>query len=119
MTFSVLTDAQGATLRNTIGDTDTDDPKLSDTVLDSIYTEANLDLDCAAYAALKQLIGIYAMHVSIGGATQVAEQRGERVKNLERQRDYFAGLCSSAGTPLSIGTFDHNLDTDYDDLGLT
>lgn len=116
MAFSVLTAAQGARLRNRIGDTDTADPKLSDTVLDSIYTDAGLDLDLATVGALQELVGIYAMHVNIGGNSEVNEQAGDRHNKLREWLAYWEKKTGTSGGILQVGTIDLDIDTDYDDL---
>ena len=119
MAFSVLTAAQGATLRNRIGDTDTAAPKLSDTVLDAAYTAAGLDLACATVAALEELVGIYSMQTNIGGATQVGEMRNQRVTELQKRLDYWNDRCATSGGVISVGSLDLNLDTDLDDTDST
>ncbi len=116
MTFSVLTPAQGAILRNRIGDTDTDDPKLTDTLLDALYTTAGSDLDLATVGALQELVGIYAMQVNIGGASQVSEQRIQRQEKLVDLRDYWETKTGTAGGKLSIGKIKHNINTKLADL---
>lgn len=118
MAFLVLTDAQGARLRNRVGDVDTADPKLSDTVLDAIYTDANSNLDVATVYALQELVGIYSMHVNVGGLTEINEQRGDRVKRLEERLAYWEKQAGLSGGSLTAGTLDYNIDTDYDDLNL-
>lgn len=116
MAFSVLTAAQGARLRNRIGDISSAEPKLSDTVLDAIYTDTGLDLNCATVAALEELIGIYAMQVDIPSGQETGELRHQRVMELRNSLQYWTVRCTTAGAVLSTGTLDYNLDTDYDDL---
>ena len=118
MTFAVLTAAQGAILRNRIGDTIAAEYKLSDTVLDACYTAASLDLDGATVEALQQLLGLFAMYVNVGGSTEVNEQRGDRYTHLKELLKYWETKAGTAGGKLTAGVIDYNIDTDYDDLDL-
>ena len=115
MAFSVLTAAQGARLRNRIGDTDTASPYLSDSVLDSIYSDNGLDLDKSTVAALQEMVGIFAMHVDIGGATEINEQRRQRFEHLQTLLKYWEAQTGLGGYKIQVGTLDLGLDRESDD----
>ena len=111
MAFTVLTAAQGAILRNRTGDILTD-PKLSDAMLDAIYTEASEDLDLATVGALQQLIGIFAMQVDVTDTnTLITEKRSQRVKALQELLVYWQDVTGTTpGVLLELGTLDTGLD---------
>lgn len=117
MAYSVLSAAQGARLRNRIGDTNTADPKLTDTVLDSIYTDAGLDLDLATVAALQELLGIYAMQVDTTDTnTLITERRKQRVDNLEKRLAYWERKTGQTGGKLTTAKLKYNLNTKLADF---
>jgi len=113
MAFSVLTAAQGATLRRRIGDKTYEE--LTDTELDAIYTAAGLDLDLATVNAIQELMGIYAMHVNISDPQgDVSEERGQRFKNLQDLLRYWEDTIGTSGTALALGTLETGLDYESD-----
>lgn len=113
----MLTAAQGARLRNRIGDTVSGDYKLSDTELDTIYTEQGSDLDLSTVAALQELLGIYAMSVDVSDPQgDVSEMRSQRYEALEKLLEYWESKTGTSGSALSVGLIDYNIDTDVNDL---
>ncbi len=119
MAFAELTEAQGAILRNRIGDTDIDEPKLSDVVLDACYTEAENNLDLATVKALQQLVGIYAMHVRVSGSSELTEDRQQRYEHLKEWLAYWetqTGTTNGLSKKLRRGRMRLSIDTDADDL---
>lgn len=116
MAYSVLTAAQGARLRNRIGDT-LSSPQLSDTVLDSIYTDADDDLDVATVYALQELLGIYAMQVDVTDTnTLITEKRSQRFKALEDALAYWERKTGQTGGTLTVAKLKYNLNTKLADF---
>jgi hypothetical protein len=117
MVFTVLTPAQGAILRNRIGDNIAGGEVLSDTVLDAAYTAAGLDLDLATVEALQQLIGIYAMRVDVTDTnTLITEKLSQRHVALEKLLKYWESKTGTAGGKLTTGKLKLNIDTKYADI---
>ena len=115
MAFTNMTATQGARLRNRIGDTDSSDYKLSDTILDAIYENASEDFDVTTVYALQELIGIYAMQPDLGGSTQYAEQRSQRYTHLKELLTYWERKTGTYGSPLTSGTLELGLDREDTD----
>jgi hypothetical protein len=116
MAFSVLSAADGAILRNRIGDTQS---VLSDTVLDAVYTAAGLDLDVATVGALQQLLGIYAMQSDVTDSnTIITERRSQRYDKLQDLLKYWEGVTGTIGTALQLGTLDTGIDREATDTDL-
>ncbi len=108
MAFSVLTAAQGATLRRRIGDAA---EVLSDAELDALYTASGADLDMTTVMALQELIGYYAMKVDITDSNSlITERRGAIMKNLADLLKYWEKKTGGAGVELSTGTIDTGID---------
>lgn len=119
MAFSVLSDAQGAELRDRIGDTDTTSPDLSDSVLDNLYTSAVSDLDLATVYAIRRRLGILANSVDVTDSNHlITERRKQRFDNLKSLLDLWEGIAGVGEGELQMGSIDLNLDTDAADLDL-
>lgn len=119
MAFTVLTAVQGAELRDRIGDVDSNNYDLSDTVLDTLYTDASSDLDLATVYAIRRRLGILSKEVDEAGSREIGEQRHQRFDNLMRLLELWSDIAGVGQGELTMGTIDMNLDTDAADVDFT
>jgi hypothetical protein len=110
-----LTTSQKTLLRQRTGDTNTDDPKVTDAQLDEDYASAEDDLDETTVLVLRRLIGIYAVQVDVNLDLN-SEARSQRFEQLSKVLDYWERQTGLSGTRIRIGSLDMNIDTDIEDI---